>query len=118
MTKRRDDSNWWIGVLIAAVGVGFLYYVGTGLGRQNDSVLLPNKLEDQIDLLITRLNERFGAAWLAFGLNAVTSFVRANLPPGLVDLVDVVVAVENESKSRAMTSQQKQELAFRMVRRY
>jgi hypothetical protein len=117
MAKRKNNSDWWLGVLFVAVGVGILYYVQTGLGRENDSALLPNKLEGQIDLLVTRLNQAFGTKWVTFGLDVLTHFVRANLSAPLVDLVGVVVAVENESKRRSMTSKQKQHMAVRLARR-
>jgi hypothetical protein len=116
MAKRKDESGWWIGALLVAAGVGILYYVGTGLGTDNDSALLPNRLERKIDLLIARLNEKFDKRWVDVGLTALTNYVRSTLPPGLVGLVDVVVAVENESRQHTMTSQQKQQRAVQLVR--
>ena len=116
MAKKQSNEGWWVGLLFAAAGVAFLYYAQTGFGKENDSALIPNTLEGKIDRLIAALNTKFGKDWVDIGAGVLKYSLQTALPEPLVALVDVVVAVENESKRRRMTSPQKQELAVQMIR--
>jgi hypothetical protein len=116
MAKGESNEGWWLGALFAGAAVAFLYYSQTGFGKENDSALIPNTLEGKIDRLITVLNTRFGKGWVGIGAAVLKYSLQSALPEPLVTLVDVVVAVENESKRRRMTGPQKQQLAVRMIR--
>lgn len=112
--KNRDD--WWIGGLVL-VGLGVLYYMQTGMGKERDSALLSNTLEGKIDMLIAALNERFGKRWVDYGVDVLNHYVQTTLPMSVVGLVGVVANVENISKRNAITSYQKQQLAVQMASR-
>ena len=112
--KNRDD--WWLAGLVL-VGVGVLYYIQTGMGKERDSTLLPNTLEGKIDVLIAVLNQRFGKRWVDYGVGVLSDYLQKTLPGSLVVLVDLVASVENISKRNAMTSYQKQQLAVQMASR-
>lgn len=113
MAKKKGSGGWWI--LFTAVGIGVLYYLQTGIEEHN-SAGVPDPLEREIDSLITELNNRLGRDWVGLGLNTLTFYLQGALPPPLVDLLAVVVTVENESKRRALTSKQKQQLAIQLAR--
>ncbi len=115
MTKKKGNEGWLIAGLLVA-GLGLLYYVQTGVGKQNDSALLPNTLEGKIDALIAALNDRFGKRWVDLGVAALKYYLQNALPASLVTLVDVVAAVENMSERSPMTSSDKQRLAVQMTR--
>ena len=98
-----------------ACGLGLLYYAQTGLGKENDSRLIPNTLEGRIDALIAALNNRFGKRWVDFGVVVLKHNLQSALPTSLVTLVNIAATVENLSKGR-MTSYEKQRLALQMAR--
>jgi hypothetical protein len=113
MTRKSNNEGWWIaGLLLAGLG---LYYLQTGLGTQNDAVLVPNTLEGKIDTLVAALNERFGKDWVNVGLNLLKHSLQNELPSPLVNLIGVVALVENTSKGRWMTSSDKRQLAVKMA---
>lgn len=114
MAKKKGNDGWWIAGLLLLGGLG-LYYLQTGLGKQNDSALIPNTVEGKIDALILALNNRFGKRWIDLGLAFLKYNLQNTLPPALVTLIDVVAKVENISKGRHMTSHEKQLLAVQMA---
>jgi hypothetical protein len=114
MAKKEDNDRWWIAGLIL-VGGAALYYLQTGLGKQNDSTFLPNTLEMRIDSLISALNDRFGKRWIDLGVAFLKYNLQHALPAAVVTLIDVVAKVETTSKSRLMTSCEKRQLAVQMV---
>ncbi len=116
MGKKKDDSGWWLAALVTLVGVGILYYVQTGKGKENDDALIPNDLEGQVDLVVAKLNERFGKNWVDLGLAVLRDYLQTVVPPPLVDLVDVVISVEQLSKITAMSSSSKQRQAIKLKR--
>jgi hypothetical protein len=113
MPKKKGNDGWWIAGLFLLGGLG-LYYLETGLGKQNDSALIPNTVERRIDALISALNDRFGKRWVDLGVAFLKDNLQNTLPPALVTLIDVVAKVENISKGRHMTSYEKQHLAVQM----
>lgn len=114
MAKRKGNEGWLVAGLIVA-GLRLLY-LQTGFGKQNDSVALPNTLEDQIDALVAALNDRFGERWVGQGAAALEYQLQSVLPPSLLALVGVVVAVEALSKQNPLRSDEKQRLAGQMAR--
>jgi hypothetical protein len=115
MAKKQGNEGWLIASLLVA-GLGLLYYVQTGFGKQNDSTLIPNTLEGKIDALITGLNNRFGKRWVDLSVTALKYQLHNTLPASLVILVDVVAEVENMSKRNSMSSYAKRQLAVQMAR--
>jgi len=114
VAKKSNFDGWIIGAVVVGLGLTFLYYVQTGLERENDASLLPNRLEEKIDTLISALNERFGKAWVGFGLGVLERYAQSALPASLVVLVRLVSQVENISKRRFMTGYEKRQLAVQM----
>jgi hypothetical protein len=114
MAKKKGNEDWWIAGLLVAGGLALLYYAQTGVGKENDSALIPNSLEGKIDALIAALNERFGKHWLDFGVVVLKRNLQSTLPTSLVSLVNIVATVENMAKGR-MTSYEKQQLAVQMA---
>lgn len=115
MAKKSNFDGWLISAAVVGLGLAFLYYARTGLERENDAALLPNSLEEQIDMLVGALNERFGKAWVGIGLRVLEHYVQGALPASLVALVGVIAEVENISKRRFMTSYDKRQLAVEMA---
>lgn len=116
MAKKMGNDGWgWIAGLLV-VAVGLMYYARTGLGKENNSALIPETLEGKIDALIAALNERFGKRWVDSGLGVLKYYVQSILPASFVTLVDVVATVENMSKGRMTTGYEKQRMAAQMVR--
>lgn len=118
MGRKRSGDDWINFLIVLGIGVGAvaLYYTQTGVGKENDSALIPNTLEGKIDRLIAVLNTKFGKGWVDMGAGVLKYSLQSALPEPLVTLVDIVVAAENESKRRRMTSSQKQQLAVHMIR--
>lgn len=115
MAKKTNFDGWLITAVGIGLGLAFLYYTQTGLGKENDAALIPNSPEEKIDLLISALNRRFGKNWIEFGLGVLTHYVESALPAPLVVLLRVVAEVENISKHRFMTGYDKRQLALQMV---
>ena len=116
MAKKKDFDAWLIGGVCIGLGVLFLYQRRTGWGTENDAALIPNALEDKIDVVITALNNRFGKAWVEYGMQAIEGYARNALPAALVALIAIVVEVENSSKRRFMTGFDKQQRAAQIAR--
>jgi len=114
MAKKNGNEEWWFASLVVG-GLALLYYLKTGLGKEN-SVLMPDSLEGKIDALVERLNETFGKRWIDLGLWYLKSQLQNALPVALVSLIDVVAQVENMSKHRPMWGYEKQQLAVQILR--
>ena len=116
MAMRKDDS-WGtiLVILLGAAGVAALYYSQAGKGQENDAALLPNSIEDRIDLIVTALNEHFGKQWVDWGLDALRYYIQKTLPPPLVTIVGVIVTVEQMSRRRQMSSSLKRQTAAQML---
>lgn len=93
---------------IGAVG---LYYLTAGPGRENNAALIPNAIEDRIDLVIDTLNAKVGKNWGDRATGGLKFSLRQILPEPLVALVDVVYAVEQNSKRVYMASNTKRQRA-------
>lgn len=113
MAKKIGNEGWWIAGLVVA-GLGLLYYAQTGLGKENDSALIPNTLEGKIDALIDALNKRFDKRWVDRGVGVLKYSLHQVLPAELITLVDVVATVENLSKGW-MTGAEKKQLAVQLA---
>lgn len=109
--KGGDDDLWKLLLtLLGLGGLGLLVYSQTGRGKDN-ATLIPDEVERHIDGAVTALNRQFGQRWVDAGINVVASFLRGILPPHLVRLADVIIAVELQSRRRPMNSYDKQQAA-------
>jgi len=114
MAKKKGNDGWWIAGLVIG-GLGLLYYLQTGIGKENDSLLIPNTFDGKIHSLIAVLNSRFGKRWVDFGVSVLKYSLQKTLPASLVGLVGIVAAVENMSEHSWMSSHDKQQLAVQMA---
>lgn len=110
-----DDWGKFFAILIG-VGLGAvaLYYVQAGRGEEN-AALIPDNLEGRIDLVVERLNQRFGKAWVNLGLDVLERYLKAILPWEVVRLVSIIYHVEQLSKTTRMDGPAKQQTAVNWV---
>jgi hypothetical protein len=92
---KGGGDDWGTFFLILGIGLGGLglYYLTAGREEKN-AALIPDRLEDQIDLVVKELNEKFGPGWVNFGLNALEGYMKSILPWQVVGLVNVIYQVE------------------------
>jgi len=112
MGRKRgaDDQEDLHLALLALVVGGLVYYAQTGRGEENDAALIPNDLERDIDRVVAALNNQFGHRWVDWGIEVLRSYLRRTLPH-VAALVDVVSAVELQSRRWPMASQAKKQAA-------
>lgn len=111
---RKGGSEGWalLGLLATFVSLAWLIS-----GRdENNSPLIPDALEDQIDLAIDSLNKYYGHQWVTFGLNAAQGYLERT-QPHVAWLVHVLYAVEQQSigwplMNKLAMSQTKKSTAF------
>lgn len=113
-----DDWGKVFGILLG-VGIGavVLYYIQAGPGEENDAALIPDDLEGRIDLVVEKLNKRFGQEWVNAGLGAIELYLKAILPWQVVRLVRAIYEVEQLSKTTQMNGYAKQQTAADWIRR-
>jgi hypothetical protein len=113
--KGGDDWGKFFAILIG-VGLGAvaLYYVQAGRGEEN-AALIPDNLEGRIDLVVKRLNDRFGKAWVDRALDALELYLKTILPWEVVRLVSVIYQVEQLSKTTRMNGPTKQQTAVNWI---
>ena len=109
----------WALLGLAATFVG-LAWLTSGRG-QNNSPLVPDSLEDQIDLAVDSLNKHFDHQWVNYGLDALQAYLERTQPQ-VAWLVRVLYAAEQQSKgwplmTKQAKSQAKKQVAIRMARR-
>ena len=115
MAKRTNDD--WLRILLFIGGGALaLYYAQAGRGKENNAVLIPDSLEDRIDLVVTKLNNRFGHDWVNWSFNILTSYLKNVLPSEVVVLVSVIYQVELRARQVLMTNVQKQQIAVNQAR--
>jgi hypothetical protein len=98
MTKKGGDDIWkFLGTLGAGlVGLALLDYALGGRGKKNNAALIPDRFEDQIDLVVTELDNQFGKQWVNKGLDWIQNSLQRALP---LPVVAAVYAVELMSKN-------------------
>lgn len=79
-------------VLFAIGGVVLLAWLLSGRGKQN-SPLVPDAIENQLDRLVDALNGKFGHRWVAYGLDFLQAYLQRALP-GPAGLLNTVLWVE------------------------
>jgi len=82
-----------LGVVGTAVLMGGLYYLFSGEGSDQNAPLIPDSIEDKLDMVVDRLNKKFGNAW---GQYAIAVLEQA-LPGPLVALVQFVHEAEQQT---------------------
>lgn len=99
----------------SVVGGFLLYYLMAGAGPEKNAVLIPDAVEDRLDLLIEALDERFGKAWVDRGVSLLKSALSETLPAPLVALVDVVATAEKVGRQQGWSGPRKRAHAIRLV---
>lgn len=117
MAKNGGDDIWkLIGIVGGGlVGIAILDYLVGGRGKENNAALMPDRFEDQIDLVVEELNNQFGKQWVTKGLDRIQNSLQRALP---LPVVAAVYAVELMSKNNfwLMSSYDKQQAAVRRLR--
>jgi hypothetical protein len=119
MARKSSGEGW---ALLGLVGVFFgLAWLASGRG-QNNSPLVPDALEDQIDLAVDSLNQQFGHQWVTLGLDKLQGHLEKTYPQ-IAWLVYTLLAVEQQSinwqlMTKLAMSQAKKQAAVRMARGY
>jgi hypothetical protein len=79
-------------LLLAIGGVLLLAWLLDGRGKQN-SPLVPDALENQLDQVVEALNRKFGHRWVTLGLDTLQTYLQRTLP-GPAGLLNTVLWVE------------------------
>ncbi|HEU0054394.1 MAG TPA: hypothetical protein VFQ39_14500 [Longimicrobium sp.] len=108
MAKQGVDPLKVVGAVL--VGALLLYLVG-GRGK-NNSLLIPDSIEDRIDWLISVLNDAFGHQWVNLGLDALQTHIEQAMPQ-LASLVNAVYWVEKQSRTYLLTGTAKKAAVLR-----
>jgi len=105
------ESKFLIGSAVVGLGAVGLYYLTAGWGREKNAALMPDALEDRLDMVVEALNGHVGKDWVDRGAEGLKKALRTVLPGPLVALVDVVHAVETEATRQRMSGNTKQRRA-------
>jgi hypothetical protein len=98
MAKKGGD-DWGAFIALLLIAGGTIAYIYTKSGRaEENATLIPDRLEGKIDLVVKKLNDRFGKQWVDAGLNALKSYLQQVLPAPVVEVVDAMYAVEQLSR--------------------
>jgi len=79
-------------VLLLLGGAALLLYLRGGRGKDN-SLFLPDPIEDRIDRVVAALNQRFGKRWVDVALDVLQRQVELTMP-GAAALVSAVYRAE------------------------
>lgn len=119
MARKSSGEGWaLLGLVGAFIGLAWLV---SGRG-QNNSPIVPDALEDQIDLAVDSLNQRFGHQWVTLGLDQLQAHLEKTYPQ-IAWLVYALLSVEQQAINWPLTtklamSQTKKQAAIRMARGY
>lgn len=86
-------------LLLLLGGAALLVYLLGGRGK-DDSLLLPDSIEDRIDRVVAALNQRFGKRWVDVALDVLQHQVQLAMP-GAAALVSAVYRAERYYAGRA-----------------
>ena len=105
--------------ILGGIGAVFAYnYAKSGGGSKKNAVLVPDELEDRIDLIVDMLNAKWpDKRWADKGLHVVTTYLESALPPVLIKLVNAVQEAETEGAMRSLSGAQKLALAVQIAKR-
>lgn len=79
-----------LGVMGTAAAAFGLYYLVAGAGKEKNAALIPDSIEDQLDMTVEHLNNIFGKSWIQYAIDAL----QQALPAPLTALVQFVHAAE------------------------
>jgi hypothetical protein len=99
-------------VLFAVGGVVLLAWLLNGRGKQNSS-LVPDAIENQLDRLVDALNKKFGHRWVTAGLDLLQDYLQRALP-GLAGLLNTVLWIEKTNPQ--LPGSAKKQLAIKALR--
>jgi hypothetical protein len=92
MAKQVGFGKDLLAVAMAIGGTVLLVYALSGRNEQN-SPLIPDAIEDPIDRVVAALNQKFGAQWVGYGLDALQNYIQKAMPQ-VAHLVGLVLAAE------------------------
>ncbi|HKO35314.1 MAG TPA: hypothetical protein VJV21_02465 [Pyrinomonadaceae bacterium] len=118
MAKKSSGEGW------ALLGLGVFVTLAiliSGRGQEN-SPLVPDFLEDQIDFAVDALNKQFGHQWATLALDKLQGHLERTYPQ-IAWLIYALLAVEQQSirwlpMAKLALSQTKKQNALRMARGY
>ena len=113
MAKKGGGDDGLGLVLLALAGLGLAWLIG-GRGKTNSPVI-PDKLEEQIDLVVESLNEQFGHQWVDLGLSALQAYLERTLPQ-VAWLVNAVYAAEQAYRNIPKAGYAKKQVALQRAR--
>lgn len=122
-TKKGSSAAKVVGFgalgIAGAVGAVIAYnYAKSGGGSKKNAVLVPDKIEGSIDLIVDTLNAKWpDKRWADKGLQAVTTYLESTLPPELIKLVNAVQEAETEGSKRNLSGPEKLALAVKIANR-
>jgi hypothetical protein len=111
--KDSDDLLVFLGVA-TVVAIGYAWLT-SGRG-QNNSPLIPDRLEDQIDLVVEELNKEFGHQWVTYRLNDLQSHIERTWPQ-LTAWVRLLLLAEQAYSHISKAGSAKKQYALQMARR-
>jgi hypothetical protein len=103
MAKTGGDDDFWklLGIVGAGLtGLALLDYLLGGRRSENNAVFIPDRFEDQIDLVVEELDKQFGKQWVNETLNRIMNSLQRALP---LPVVAAVYAAELMSKNSLWT---------------
>ncbi len=104
--------------LVALLGLGAAFvglaWLVSGRG-QNNSPLIPDRLEDKIDLVVESLNKQFGHEWVTYGLNILQAHIERTLPQ-IAWLVRVLYMAEQAYRYMPKAGNNKKQYVLQMAR--
>lgn len=97
------------------IGGVLLYYLVTGTRSDKNAVLIPDAIEDRLDVVVEALDRQFNRLWVDRGISVLKSVLSKTLPASVVALVDVVVAAEKAGQQQGWRGYQKRAHAVRLA---
>jgi hypothetical protein len=94
---KKGEGNWWEPLLWIGGCALFLLVVKVATDEEKSGKPVPADPGGRIDLIVEKLNARFGKGWVTVGLNALRAYLEQTLPKDVVTLVNVVYGVEQLS---------------------
>ena len=101
-----------VGVGVAAATLTAVLGTYLAMGRRGKNApLIPDLIEDRIDLVVAWLDRQLGKKWVDKGLDAIQSLLFSNLPQPLAMLADRIFEAEQQGRKEGWTGVQKRDFA-------
>lgn len=106
-----------LGLAGATIGAVLVYnYAKSGGGSKKNAVLIPDTIEDRIDLIVDMLNAKWpDKRWADKGLHTVASYLESTLPPEVTRLIDVIQEAETQGAKQNLSGPLKLALAVKLA---